>query len=67
MALAVITIQNLSPALDRKFQEVRFIARALDPAEQAISTPGGTVTSGNIISDGGAVIGSWIYTPQASS
>jgi hypothetical protein len=67
MALAVITVQNLSPALDRKFQEVGFIARALDLAEQAISAPGGTVTSGNIINDGGVVIGSWIYTPQASS
>jgi hypothetical protein len=28
MALAVITINNLSPALDKKFQEVQVIQRA---------------------------------------
>jgi hypothetical protein len=67
MALAVITVNNLATPLDKKFQEVRFIARALDLAEQAISAPGGTVTGGNIINDGGVVIGTWTYTPQASS
>ena len=67
MALAVITVNNLATPLDKKFQEVRFIVRALDLAEQAISAPGGTVTSGNIINDGGVVIGTWSYTPQAAS
>jgi hypothetical protein len=67
MALAVITVNNLATPLDKRFQEVRFIARALDLAEQAISAPGGTVTSGNIVNDGGVVIGSWVLTPQAAS
>jgi hypothetical protein len=67
MALAVITVNNASPALDKKFQEVALIQRALDLAESAIRGPGGAVTSGNIVNDGGTVIGTWVYTPQASS
>lgn len=67
MALAVITVNNASPALDKKFQEVALIQRALDLAESAIRGPGGAVTSGNILGDGGVLLGSWTYTPQASS
>jgi len=67
MALLTLTVNNASPALDKKAQEVALIARALDLAEVAIRGPGGAVTSGNITTDGGAVIGSWSYTPQASS
>jgi hypothetical protein len=67
MALAVITVNSLATPLDKKFQEVRFIARALDLAENAISAPGGAVTSGNLINDGGVVIGTWVYSPQAAS
>jgi hypothetical protein len=66
MALAVITINNLSPALDKKFQEVQVIARALDLAETAIRSAGGQQASGNII-DAGVTLGSWTYTAQASS
>jgi hypothetical protein len=67
MPLAVITVNNASPALDKKFQEVALIQRALDIAEQNIRAPGGAVTSGNILGDGGVLLGSWVYTPQASS
>jgi hypothetical protein len=67
MPLLTLTVNNLATPLDKKFQEVRLIARALDLAEQAISAPGGTVTSGNINSDGGVLLGSWVYTPQAAS
>jgi hypothetical protein len=67
MALLTLTVNNLATPLDKKFQEVQFIARALDLAQQAISAPGGTVTSGNVINDGGVVIGTWTYTPQAAS
>lgn len=66
MSLCVVTINNLSPALDKKFQEVQVIARGLALATQAISGAGGQQTNGNIATDGGAVIGSWTYTPQAS-
>jgi hypothetical protein len=66
MSLAVITINNLSPALDHKFQEVQIVARGLELAEQAIRMAGGTVTSGNI-TDAGVVLGTWTYTAQASS
>ncbi|THD56756.1 MAG: hypothetical protein E8A46_02620 [Bradyrhizobium sp.] len=67
MSLAVITINNLSPALDKKFQEVQIVARGLALAAQAISGAGGQVTSGNILNDGATVIGTWVYTPQAGS
>ena len=67
MSLAVITINNLSPALDKKFQEVQVVARGLELAAQAIRGAGGQVTSGDILNDGAAVIGTWTYTPQAGS
>jgi hypothetical protein len=67
MSLCVITINNLSPALDKKFQEVAIVARGLALAAQAISSAGGQTTSGNILNDGATVIGTWTYTPQASS
>jgi hypothetical protein len=67
MALAVITINNLSPALDKKFQEVTIVARGLALASQAIQAAGGQTTSGNILNDGATVIGTWTYTPQAAS
>ena len=67
MALAVITVNNLSPALDKKFQEVQVIARALDLAEAAIRGAGGQTASGNIIGDGGVTLGTWTYVAQASS
>jgi hypothetical protein len=67
MALAVITINNLSPALDKKFQEVQIVARGLALAATAIQSAGGQTTSGNILNDGATVIGTWTYTPQAGS
>jgi hypothetical protein len=66
MALAVITVNNLSPALDKRFQEVQVVQRALDLAETAIRSAGGQVASGNII-DAGVTLGTWTYTAQASS
>ena len=66
MSLAVITVSNPSPALDKRFQEVAFIARALDLAETAIRSAGGTATSGNI-TDAGVVVASYVYNPIASS
>ena len=66
MALAVVTINNLSPALDKKFQEVQIVARGLALAAQAISGAGGQSASGNII-DAGVTLGTWTYTAQAAS
>jgi hypothetical protein len=68
MALAVITINNLSPALDKKHQEMERIQRFAERGLQAMRAAGGVQTSGNIMDDGGAtVVGSWIYVPQATS
>jgi hypothetical protein len=67
MALLSLTVNNASPALDKKFQEVQLIARALDLAASAIRGPGGAVTSGNIVDTGGAVLGTWTYVAQAAT
>jgi hypothetical protein len=67
MPLCVITVNNPSPVLDRRHQETALIQRALDLAESAIRGPGGAVTSGNILGDGGVVLGSWTYTPVAGN
>jgi len=67
MSLAVVTINNQSPALDHKASEVALIARGLEIAAQQLRSQGGLATSGNITNDGGALIGSWTYTAQASS
>jgi hypothetical protein len=67
MALFTLTVNNLSPALDKKFQETQIIARALDLAEASVRGAGGQATSGNINGDGGVLLGTWTYIPQASS
>jgi hypothetical protein len=67
MPLLTLTVNNLATPMDNKAQEVALITQALDVAARAIRSPGGTVTSGNINGDGGVVLGSWSYTPQASS
>jgi hypothetical protein len=67
MALLSLTVNNASPAQDKKFQEVALIARALAAAAQVIQSNGGLVTSGNILGDGAVVLGTFTYTPQAGS
>jgi hypothetical protein len=67
MALLTLTINNASPALDKQHQETQLIHRALHLASLDIRSNGGKKTSGNINGDGGVLLGSWVYTPQASS
>jgi hypothetical protein len=68
MALFTLTISNLSPALDKKNQEVTVIQQYTEQALQAVRAAGGVLTSGNILAPGGVtVVGSWTYTPQATS
>lgn len=68
MALFTLTINNLSPALEMKHQEVERIQSYAQSAVHDLRAAGGAVTSGNILAPGGAtVVGSWVYTPQASS
>lgn len=67
MALLTLTVNNASPARDKKHQEVQLIARALELAAVQIRSAGGLATSGTITDDGAAVLGSWTYTAQASS
>jgi hypothetical protein len=66
MALAVITVNNPSPVMATRAQEVYIVQRALDIAEQQIRAPGGTVASGTMI-DAGVTLGTWTYTAVASS
>lgn len=67
MALLVVTINNPSPALDKRHQESQLIHRALDLARTEIRANGGNKTSGNITDDGGKVLGSYVYTPVATT
>jgi hypothetical protein len=67
MALT-ITINNLSPALEKKAQEVIVMHQYVEQAMQALRGAGGAQTSGNILAPGATtVVGSWTYTPQATS
>jgi hypothetical protein len=67
VALFTLTINNLSPALDKQHQETERIHRYLQAAAQDVRSAGGKKTSANILGDGGAVVGSWTFTPQATS
>jgi hypothetical protein len=67
MALLTLTVNNQNPALSKQFSEVALIARALELATQSIRGAAGTVTSGNIVDTGTVVLGTWTYTPQATS
>jgi hypothetical protein len=66
MSLAVITINNPSPALDKQHQEVQLIDRALQLAKGDIRSNGGKKSSGTI-TDAGVTLGTWTYTAVASS
>lgn len=67
MALLTLTINNLSPALDKQHQEAERIHRYLEAAAQDMRGAGGKKTSGNILDNAGTTVGSWTYTPQAST
>jgi hypothetical protein len=66
MSLAVVTVNNPSPALDKRFQEVQLVNRALGIAENQIRSAGGTVSSGTM-TDAGVTLGTWTYTAVAGS
>jgi hypothetical protein len=67
MSLAVITVNVPSPALSTRAQETQLIARALDLAAQSIRAAGGANTAANILDTGATVVGSYTYSPVASS
>lgn len=68
MALFTLTINNLSPALEKQHQEVERLHQYLNRAVQDVRGAGGKKTSGNILDAGGVtVVGTWTYTPQAAS
>ena len=71
MTVLTITINDPSPAFQRKSSEVTWLVGVLQKIEQEIGRGRGTVTSGTIIgtSAGGTPntsLGSWIYAPSAS-
>ena len=67
MPACVVTVNTISPQLDKRHQEVQQIDRALHLAAMALRGAGGAVTSGNIIDNGGVIVGTYVYTPAASS
>jgi hypothetical protein len=66
MSLFTLTINNLSPTLDKQHQETQVIQRALHLGATDVRSNGGRKTSGNI-TDAGVLLGTWTYTAQASS
>jgi predicted phage tail protein len=66
MSLAVITVNNPSPAMDKRAGEVQIVHRALVIAENQIRSAGGAAFSGTM-TEGGVTLGTWIYTAVASS
>jgi hypothetical protein len=67
MALFTLTINNLSPVLEKQNQEVQRIHSYLLLAAQDMRSAGGKKKTANILSDGAAVVGTWTYAPQAGS
>jgi hypothetical protein len=66
LALFTLTISNLAPALQRQDQEVERLHSFLNLAIQDFRGSGGKHQSGNI-AVGAVTVGSWTYTPQATS
>lgn len=66
MPALTLTVNTISPQLDKRHQEVQVIQRALDIAENQIRAAGGASASGTMI-DAGVTLGTWTYTPAASS
>ena len=68
MSLFTLTVNNLSPAMEKQVQEAQLIHRYLHLAAQDMRSAGGKKTSGNVLDNAGAtIVGSWTYTPQAGS
>jgi hypothetical protein len=65
--LATITINAPATALDKQHQETQYIQRAMEIAKIDIRSNGGKKTSGTMTDDRGVVLGTWSYTPVASS
>jgi hypothetical protein len=67
MALLVLTVNNPTLAPEKQHQEVALIHRALHLAAQDIRSASGKKLTGNILDSGTTLIGSWVYTPSATS
>lgn len=67
MALLTVTINNYSTPMEKQAHEVERIQRYLQMVAQDVRSSGGRKTSGNIVDNGTGLVGSWTYTPQASS
>jgi hypothetical protein len=59
MVLFTVTINKLSPALDKKFQKRPRIGTFLERRRKPFKTLKADRTTGNILADGGAVAGTW--------
>jgi hypothetical protein len=64
---ATLRVDVSIPKSETKSIEVKWCDRALQLAGHAIRRAGGQATSGDITGDGGILLGSWVYTPQAKS
>ena len=62
----IFTLTVTDTTKETKSAEVQQVARALSIAAHDVRSKGGAATSGNIVDDGGVVIGSWSFTGSAS-
>jgi hypothetical protein len=65
--LATITVNAPTSALSTRAQELALVARALELAALDVRGHGGQKVSGNIVDTGATVIGSYTYSPVATS
>lgn len=65
--LCTVTVNAPTPSLDKRAQEVAISARALEIAAQQLRSQAGVATSGTMTGDFGVVLGTWSYSPVASS
>ena len=62
-----LTVTSPTPARATKAAETQLIAHAQEIAAIQVRSAGGAATTGNILDDGATVVGSWTYTPVATS
>ena len=66
MSAATVSVSVTIPTSEKKAQEVAWAARALQIAAQQMRSQAGNATSGTM-TDATNSLGTWTYTPGASS
>jgi len=65
--MASLSVTVNIPASNTRTAEVFWAARGAQLAAAGVEQGAGNVTSGNLITDGAQVIGTWTYTPTSGN